>query len=356
MSNHDDFPTEPPTRDLVVATEESNNLVTRGLEAIKNRAIQPPSLAIDGDSARLLQDARNAYQQGDYETQQRLLLTLAGRGFAEAQVDLGFMYELGREGVTEDNAETVKWYRAAARDRGVTQYDAEAIKWYHEVAEQGGLVRNVSEAVKWYRKAADQGNAEGQVNLGLLYHKGVGVPKDNAEAVKWCRKAAEQGNARGQYWLGFIYFFGWYDDIERNMTQEQEDYAEAVKWYRKAADQGYSIAQLCLGLSITSGIWARIRVQEDYAEAIKWYSLSAEQGEPKAHYQLGLLYEEGKGVQKDCVRAYMWFLLSEKSLFAESAEKVSAQAKLDDIKEYISQEQIAEAQRLAQEWKERHAS
>jgi len=40
-------------------------------------------------------------------------------------------------------------------------------------------------AAKWFRRAADQGIALAQLNLGLLYANGAGVPQDNVEALKW---------------------------------------------------------------------------------------------------------------------------------------------------------------------------
>ena len=46
-----------------------------------------------------------------------------------------------------------------------------------------GVPENDAEAVKWYRKAADQGDASGQYNLALMYDNGDGVPEDDAEAV-----------------------------------------------------------------------------------------------------------------------------------------------------------------------------
>ncbi len=38
-----------------------------------------------------------------------------------------------------------------------------------------------------------QGDAEAQNNLGVMYQRGEGVPKNNVKAVKWLRKTAEQG-------------------------------------------------------------------------------------------------------------------------------------------------------------------
>jgi TPR repeat protein len=41
----------------------------------------------------------------------------------------------------------------------------------------------------------DQREAIAQYNLGVMYGKGQGVPRDYAEAIKWFREAAEQGKA-----------------------------------------------------------------------------------------------------------------------------------------------------------------
>ena len=50
-----------------------------------------------------------------------------------------------------------------------------------------------SEAVKWYRKAADQGLAQAQLNLGVMYANGTGVPKDNVLAYMWANIAGANG-------------------------------------------------------------------------------------------------------------------------------------------------------------------
>ncbi len=120
-----------------------------------------------------------------------------------------------------------------------------------------GVKQDYAEAVKWFRKAAEQGHAEAQFKLGLAYEDGNGVAKDYTEAVKWFRKAAEQGhaeaierlktaepfmnaqngNAEAQFKLGHDYEFG--DGVTK-------DYTEAAKWYRKAAEQGHAGAKAVL--------------------------------------------------------------------------------------------------------------
>ena len=64
-----------------------------------------------------------------------------------------------------------------------------------------GVQQDYAEAVRWYRLAADQGFAGAQVNLGVMYDTGRGVPQDYVEAVRWYRLAAEQGFAETQFRL-----------------------------------------------------------------------------------------------------------------------------------------------------------
>jgi len=71
-----------------------------------------------------------------------------------------------------------------------------------------GVPQDDAEAVKWYRRAADQGDAKAQDNLGAMYATGRGVPRDDAEAVKWFRRAAIQGDADAENNLGRMYAKG----------------------------------------------------------------------------------------------------------------------------------------------------
>jgi uncharacterized protein len=43
-------------------------------------------------------------------------------------------------------------------------------------------------------KAAEQGNTRAQNNLGVLYIKGDGIPRDREKAISWWKKAAKNGN------------------------------------------------------------------------------------------------------------------------------------------------------------------
>ncbi len=68
--------------------------------------------------------------------------------------------------------------------------DAEAQANVGEIFERGlGGSPNYKAAVIWYQKAAAQGNSRAQFNLGTLYEQGLGVPKDKLIALNWYRKA-----------------------------------------------------------------------------------------------------------------------------------------------------------------------
>ncbi len=101
-----------------------------------------------------------AYKLGAYAAALREWRPLAEQGNAKAQYNLGLMYRKG-QGVPQDDAE----------------------------------------GVGWYRKAAEQGHASAQYNLGFIYGKGQGVPQDDAQAHMWFDLAASRyppGEGRDQ--------------------------------------------------------------------------------------------------------------------------------------------------------------
>ena len=191
-------------------------------------------------------------------------------------------------------------------------------------------------ALRLWRPLAEQGNASAQNNLGELYRTGRGVAQDYAAAGSWYRKAAEQGEALAQTNLGFMY---------ANGLGVAKDYAAEMFWNRKAADQDSAQAQHNLGVMYENGHG----VAQDYAAAVHWYRKAAEQGLATAQFNLGLMYFNGQGVPQDNVQAHKWFNLAATQSHAKGIEgRDTAAAKMTAA-------QIAEAQRLAREWKPKPA-
>ena len=94
-----------------------------------------------------------SYLKGDYEAAYREWLPLAELGDAEAQYNLGVLYDEG-----------------------------------------AGVEQDLATAVSWYQKAASQGFIDAQSNLGMMYYHGHGVERDYRAAAQWFRQAADQGD------------------------------------------------------------------------------------------------------------------------------------------------------------------
>jgi TPR repeat protein len=77
-------------------------------------------------------------------------------------------------------------------------------------------------------KAAQQNYPDAQVNLALIYQRGL-LPggRDLDKASYWFEKAADNGNAKAQFWLGCYYQYGW-GDRTRDSQKSIEEYGKAV--------------------------------------------------------------------------------------------------------------------------------
>ena len=128
-------------------------------------------------------------------------------------------------------------------------------------------------------------------------------------------------------------------------TRAEQDQAEAVQLYRLAAEQGIAGAQCRLGVAYAEGRG----VPQDDKESVRWFRLAAAQGEAEAQGGLGLAYGAGRGVPQDFVASHMWMTLAAARL--TGATQHGAMKFRDTIAAAMTSEQIAEAQRLAKDWK-----
>jgi TPR repeat protein len=94
-----------------------------------------------------------AYEAGNFETAIRELSPPAKQGDANAQYQMGLIYNNG-----------------------------------------DGVPQNYNKAATWFRRAAMQGHVDAQVALGRMYLHGKGVPKDNVLAYVWLNLAVAQGD------------------------------------------------------------------------------------------------------------------------------------------------------------------
>jgi TPR repeat protein len=285
-------------------------------------------LPAKGDSA----EGFAAFDRGDFATAFRELNPAAEQGNAMAQYGIGLMYARGL-GVTKNDVEAARWLGFAAKQgNALAQFN------FGVMYEEGqGVPQNHSEAVNWYRLAADQGLPSAQLFLAGMYDRGRGVPQNYFEAVIWYRKSADQGLAQAQYGLAMMYESGY---------GVPKDFGEARKWLKKAADQGLADAQDDLGAMYVIGVDG----SPGYAEAVPWFRRAANQGSTHAQYILGSLYAQGKGVRQDYLQAHIWVNLAAATEQDEQKRNKYASFR-DQLAEELTPQQLAEAQRLAREWK-----
>ena len=124
-----------------------------------------------------------------------------------------------------------------------------------------------------------------------------------------------------------------------------KNYADALVELSPLAEQGDVRAQCTLGYMYKNGLG----IPHDYQEALKWYRKAAEQGDAKAQNNLGLMYARGHGVPLDYVEAHMWYYIAG----ANGSEKGARNR--DRIAQKMTLAQIVKAQKLAEEWMEKHS-
>jgi hypothetical protein len=170
-----------------------------------------------------------AFDNGDYQAAMTLWKEAADRGNADAEDNIGQLYEEG-DGVNQDYGQAMQWYQRAAQDGS-----ASALGDIGDLYKNGsGVERSFATALQWYRKAAAQDDPHAQIEIGLMYENGQAVKADAGAALQWYRKAADQGSATAQYLVGTMYENG------KGVARDED---EAVAWYRKAAAQGNSNAK-----------------------------------------------------------------------------------------------------------------
>ncbi|MCP4474026.1 MAG: sel1 repeat family protein [Gammaproteobacteria bacterium] len=146
----------------------------------------------------------------------------------------------------------------------------------------------------WWTKAAMQQNADAQYDLGLLYHKGYGVKKDNDKTLEWWEKAAKNGEGAMQYKLAMAYLAG-------KVTKKNPQ--KAAYWMQQAATNNYRSALRQLGYMYSHGIGVEVNM----VKSTDLYQRAAVLGDPIAMYNTGFHYEIGLGVEKNERMAAMWF-------------------------------------------------
>ncbi|WP_231288401.1 hypothetical protein [Mariprofundus ferrooxydans] len=156
-----------------------------------------------------------------------------------------------------------------------------------------GVEKDDLQAIEMFMLAARQGLPEAQSALGLMYYQGVGVKRNLGKAKRWLNKAARRGDANAQYCLGLIYAD----------SGSHKGEVEAATWWRRAARQGHAQAQHNLAVLYLKGAVP----DNDGVAAMEWFVRAAEHGGPELQFNLARIYSESKGVVRSGGDAANWY-------------------------------------------------
>ena len=126
---------------------------------------------------------------------------------------------------------------------------------------------------------------------------------------------------------------------EPQQTVEKLDTKTGITQHYALAKDGDASSQLAIGL--------RYLELRNTAKALYWFEKSAVQGNAQAQMHLGNAYARGKGVPVDLVKAHMWLNL------AAGQGSYEAQFRFEYLTSQMTQEQIDQARRMAQTWRQR---
>ncbi len=246
----------------------------------------------------------------------------ASEGSAEAEFQLGLLYEQGR-GVPKSDAKALEWYqKAAALGHATAQCNIASM---YQAGK--GVPKDEAKATEWYQKAAAKGNARAQFRLGLQYDNGQGVPLNAAKATEWLLKAATKGyppNALLQNWL----------------QTASKDGRPPVDLFQSEFPTGKAAALFNIAV-----MYSQTQVvPKNEAKSLWWLHKAGSEGSTVSQRKLGGLYANGKAVQKDWVRAYAWFDLA--ALTKDHPNQEDRRMR-DEIQKQMTPQQLAQAQKLS---------
>lgn len=181
------------------------------------------------------------------------------------------------------------WKRAAAAGSARAEYYI-GIVYFKGL----GVPKSYVRAVEWYRKAAAAGYAHAAGSLGLMYERGLGVGLDYGKALAWFRMAAAHGDAFSAANIGYLYAHG---------LGGRRDYGKAMIWLKRASAAGDAKAMYGVGSLYSRGLG----VPRNYRKAIIWWKRAAAAGDAEAMYGLGSLYFGGLGTRRNYAKAMVWF-------------------------------------------------
>jgi|GEM_PF-1912751 len=261
-----------------------------GTEPDLQEALRWCDAAARGGSLTALLNLADSYEKGrgvpqDRQKAHELLSLAAQKGDTDAMYRLAMHYAL-------DKNESLRLLTASAVNNPNAQLQL-GLKYKNG----DGVPKDEAKAFALFQKSADQGNHAAQFEVGVAYHFALSVKQDYSAALKWYRMSAEGGDTSAMNNLGVLYGMGYgtpYDPVK------------AAYWYKKSAENGYYLSMRNLAKCHLNGEG----VEQNYEKAAYWFQKASDKGDLPSSNQLGLLYEKGLGVTRDYSKAFRLYQMA----------------------------------------------
>ena len=270
-------------------------------------------------------------KDGKKETALEQSIRMAQEGSLADQLNLGYMYLYGTNGVEQNFKKALEYYTMAAK-----QNDAVALNNLGSLYFSGiGVEANTRKALEFFTKSADLGNDNAAVNLGFIYLTGGTKDEErNLKALKLFEQAADKGNNIAKFMLGYAYYKGF---------MVEPDYAKAYKLIKTAAggEALFDEAQLVLGEMLIEGLGT----VQNYQKGVASIRAAVSQGNLQAIMVAAKIYSVKKYVHPNPLMAHALYNI------AASRDVVGAAELRDETAKKLQLEQLSQAQAQAQQFK-----
>ena len=251
----------------------------------------------------------------------------ADNGDTEAQLDLGYMYLYGVNGVKVDYAQALHFYQMAAEKKSAVALNNLGSLYFNGL----GTKVDYKKAMNYFEEAARLGSNDAAVNLAIIYlgADSKSKTKQDFDKVFYLLNQAQSTNNSAKFLLGYAYYTGFF--VER-------DYNKAFKFIKAAADAQYDEAQLIIADFYIDGLGT----PKNYSRAVQYLDSASKQGNSEALMRLADIYMEGELYTKDIKKAYVLYNVASVLGIDEAAEKRDALEKNLNINDVLQVQAEAE--------------
>ena len=269
----------------------------------------------------------DAFNKGDYLNAAELWLQKAEHGDLDAACPCLVAIKI----IAEGGSTTKEWRNMLPLGKRLEKVSDQLEKRDGADIDRKKLAKFFSCFEPYLARAARSGNSNAEYLLSEQYR---GEEGKAAEVERLVKLAAEKGNPKAQYQMGVKHVL-------------DNDQSTVARWWKLSAAKGYYPALQNLGLMYRDGQG----VPQDFELAAKLFSDGAEQGYRDAQMEIGQMCAKGQGTPQDFVKAHFWFNVA--GTKGSEQERRQANEARDAIARSMTNEQVAAAQRLARDWKQK---